>query len=46
VRGDVVEIFPAYEEDRAIRIELFGDTVESITEFDPLRGVRLSTFER
>jgi excinuclease ABC subunit B len=38
VRGDVVEVFPAYEDDRAIRIEFFGDEVESITEVDPLRG--------
>ncbi len=38
VRGDVVEIFPAYEEDRAIRVEFFGDTVDSIAEIDPLRG--------
>jgi excinuclease ABC subunit B len=39
VRGDVVEIFPAYEEEKAIRIEFFGDLVESITEVDPVRGV-------
>jgi excinuclease ABC subunit B len=39
VRGDVVEIFPAYEEDRAIRVDLFGDTVDSISIIDPLRGV-------
>ena len=38
VRGDIVEVFPAYEEDRAIRIELFGDEVEAISEIDPLRG--------
>ncbi len=38
VRGDVVEIFPAYEERRALRIEFFGDTIESIAEIDPLRG--------
>jgi excinuclease ABC subunit B len=38
VRGDVVEVFPAYENDRAIRIEFFGDEVDSITEVDPLRG--------
>jgi excinuclease ABC subunit B len=38
VRGDIVEVFPAYEEDRAIRIELFGDEVETISEIDPLRG--------
>lgn len=38
VRGDVVEIFPAHEEERALRVEFFGDIVESITEIDPLRG--------
>jgi excinuclease ABC subunit B len=38
VRGDVVEIFPVYEEDRAIRVEWFGDEVEAIREVDPLRG--------
>lgn len=39
VRGDRVEIFPAYEEDTAVRIEFFGDQIESIVEIDPLRGV-------
>ena len=38
VRGDTVEVFPAYEEDRALRIEFFGDEIESISEIDPLRG--------
>jgi len=38
VRGDVLEIFPAYEEDRALRVELFGDTIEAIRVIDPLRG--------
>jgi excinuclease ABC subunit B len=38
VRGDVLEIFPAYEEDRALRLELFGDTLEAIRVIDPLRG--------
>ncbi len=38
VRGDVIEIFPASEERKAIRIELFGDEVEAIREIDPLRG--------
>ncbi len=38
VRGDVVEIFPAYEREIAIRIEWFGDEIESIAEVDPLRG--------
>ncbi len=38
VRGDTVEIFPAHLEDRAWRVSLFGDEVETITEFDPLTG--------
>ncbi len=38
VRGDRVEVFPAYEEDQAIRIDFFGDQIESISETDPLRG--------
>jgi excinuclease ABC subunit B len=38
VRGDTVEIFPAYEESRAVRIEFFGDEVEALYEIDPLRG--------
>src|SRR6476660_6518933 len=38
VRGDVVEVFPAYESDTAVRIEFFGDTVEAIREVDPIRG--------
>jgi excinuclease ABC subunit B len=46
VRGDVVEVFPAYEEARAVRVELFGDTVESLAEIDPLRGRVLRRLER
>jgi excinuclease ABC subunit B len=38
VRGDVIEVFPAHEESRAIRVELFGDQVEEISEIDPLKG--------
>ncbi|MEI8147279.1 MAG: excinuclease ABC subunit UvrB, partial [Alphaproteobacteria bacterium] len=38
VRGDTIELFPAHLEDRAWRIGLFGDEVESIAEFDPLTG--------
>ena len=38
VRGDRVEVFPAYEEDRAIRIDFFGDQVEAVSEIDALRG--------
>jgi excinuclease ABC subunit B len=39
VRGDIVEIFPAHDDERALRIEFFGDAVEAISEIDPLRGV-------
>src|SRR4051812_48006557 len=46
VRGDTIEIFPAYEEERAIRVEFFGDEVEKITEFDPLRGQMLAELEK
>jgi excinuclease ABC subunit B len=46
VRGDVVEIFPAYEEERAIRVEFFGDEIETISEIDPLRGIRLNKLPR
>ena len=46
VKGDTVEIFPAYEEERAIRVELFGDTVESIKEVDPLRGRVLAEVDK
>src|SRR3954464_10123045 len=42
VRGDVIELFPAHLEDRAWRIGLFGDEVESIVEFDPLTGQKVS----
>jgi excinuclease ABC subunit B len=46
VRGDTIEVFPPYEEDRAIRIEFFGDLVERITEFDPLRGIEIAELEK
>lgn len=38
VRGDILDIFPAYEEDLAIRVEMFGDEIEQISEIDPLTG--------
>jgi excinuclease ABC subunit B len=41
VRGDVIEMFPAHYEDRAWRINLFGDEIESIAEFDPLTGQKI-----
>ena len=45
VRGDVVEIFPAHYEDRAWRVDYFGDEIESIAEFDPLTGKKTGTLE-
>jgi len=46
VRGDVVEVFPAYEESLAVRIEYFGDEVERICEIDPLKGKVLNELDR
>ncbi|MGF1560996.1 MAG: excinuclease ABC subunit UvrB [Geminicoccaceae bacterium] len=45
-KGDSIEIFPSHMEDRAWRLSLFGDELESIVEFDPLTGERTDTFER
>ena len=46
VRGDVIEIFPAHEENKAIRIELFGDEVDALSEIDPLRGKVLQPLDK
>ncbi|MBK8013995.1 MAG: excinuclease ABC subunit UvrB [Deltaproteobacteria bacterium] len=46
VRGDVVEVFPVYEEDRALRIEWFGDEIEAIREIEPLRGIAGSALQK
>ncbi|MDD5757709.1 MAG: excinuclease ABC subunit UvrB [Desulfobulbaceae bacterium] len=43
VRGDILEVFPAYEDERALRIEFFGDTIEAIRSIDPLRGTAISS---
>ena len=40
VRGDTVEIYPAYYRDHAIRVEFFGDEIDRITEFNPLTGTK------
>ena len=45
VRGDTVEIFPAYEREKAIRVEWFGDEIDAISEVDPLRGKVLRKIE-
>lgn len=42
-RGDILEIYPAYEEDLALRVEFFGDEIERISEIDPLTGRVLKT---
>ena len=44
-RGDTLEIYPAHYEDRAWRISLFGDEIESITEFDPLTGKKTADLQ-
>jgi excinuclease ABC subunit B len=46
VRGDVIEVFPAHEENKAIRIELFGDEVDALSEIDPLRGKVLQPLDK
>jgi excinuclease ABC subunit B len=46
VRGDVIEVFPAHEENKAIRIELFGDEVDALSEIDPLRGKILGPLDK
>ncbi len=46
IRGDVLDICPVHEEDRAVRISFFGDEVESIREIDPLTGKVLATLNR
>jgi excinuclease ABC subunit B len=45
-RGDVIEVFPAYEEEAVIRVELFGDEVENLLVVNPLRGEVLSETDR
>jgi len=46
VRGDVLDIYPVHEEDRAVRIHFFGDEVEAIQEIDPLTGKTVATLSR
>ncbi len=46
VRGDVVEVFPSFSQDRGIRIEFFGDEIDAIHEFDPLSGERIRQLEQ
>jgi excinuclease ABC subunit B len=46
VRGDVVEVFPAYEESQVVRIEFFDDVIDGLSLVDPLRGKVLQTLQR
>jgi len=46
VRGDVVDIYPVHEEDRAVRIHFFGDLIEAVQEMDPLTGKALKEINR
>ncbi len=46
VRGDIVEVFPSFSADKALRIEFFGDDIDALWEFDPLTGDRLRRFGR
>ncbi|MGA6924753.1 MAG: excinuclease ABC subunit UvrB [Desulfosarcina sp.] len=46
VRGDRVEVFPAYEEDTALRIDFFGDEIETIVAFDPLKGTPIRRLDQ
>ncbi len=46
VRGDVVEIYPAHYEDRAWRVDLFGDEIDALCEFDPLTGHKITDLEK
>jgi len=46
VRGDIVEIFPPYEDEQALRVEFFGDTIESMSLIDPLRGKKIGSIGR
>ncbi len=45
-RGDVIEVVPAHEAERAIRIELFGDEVEALRAIDPFKGTRLESLDK
>ena len=46
VRGDILDIYPVHEEDRAVRISFFGDVVEEIQEIDPLTGKAIKPLNR
>ncbi|MBW2699383.1 MAG: excinuclease ABC subunit UvrB [Deltaproteobacteria bacterium] len=45
VRGDMVDVFPIYEDERALRISFYGDEIEAIYFFDPLRGIKAESLQ-
>jgi len=45
VKGDIIEIFPSHLEDKAWKIDLFGDEIDKITEFDPLTGQKINNLD-
>ena len=46
VRGDIVEVYPSFSQDRVVRIEFFGDTIDALGEVDPLTGNRIRKLEK
>ena len=46
VRGDIVEVFPSFSFDKGIRMELFGDDIDALYEFDPLTGAKIRRLEK
>ncbi len=46
VRGDVIEVYPPYEDAKALRIDMYGDTVEALVEFDPITGHEVRRLEK
>ncbi|NBX93241.1 MAG: excinuclease ABC subunit UvrB [Proteobacteria bacterium] len=46
VRGDIIEIFPAFEESKAYRIQFWGDTIDKISKIDPITGTAVEELDR
>jgi excinuclease ABC subunit B len=46
VRGDIVEVYPSFSQDRVVRIEFFGDSIDSLSESDPLTGNKIRKLEK
>ncbi len=46
VRGDIIDIYPAFSQDMAVRVDFFGDDIDTISEFDPLSGSKLRNINK